>query len=207
MYSWFRTEPLEVAYQKATEQAFVMIADDLAEQHGPVLAQLDLPTSETLASTDGSKSALRAAIPASSANLRPLSERPVIAIFKVQAPSRSFEADILSQLTEYITVRLAELGAYRIIPQQQLKQEFDTQKKSSYDACYDESCQIELGKAVAAEKLMTPKLLKFGKKCALSAAVYDLRTETTDHSASVRTDCAIDTLIDAADQLIVKLAS
>ena len=54
---------------------------------------------------------------------------------------------------------------------------------------------------------MTPKLLKFGKKCALSAVIYDLRSETTDKSASARTDCHIDTLIDAADSLISKITN
>lgn len=186
MYSWYRTKPIEKAYRKSTEQAFLTIADDLAAKQKEIYAQLKFP-SKALA--DKTKT-----------------PRAITAVFDVQDPSGTFDKKILSQLTDYLTIGLAEKGAYRVIPKQQLQQELLTRKKTSYGACFDEGCQIELGKAVAAEKLMAPKLLKFGNKCALSAAIFDLRSETTDRSASARTDCAIEALIDAADELIQKLS-
>jgi len=189
LYSWYRTEPVEDAYRKATSKAFTKITRDLDSNRHKILAALDKP--------------IRRKVKPRARN----QALPIMAVFEVQSPTNSFDRKILAQLTDYITMGLAERRAFRVVPKQQLKQELSARKKSSYGSCFDESCQIELGKAVAAEKLMTPKVLKFGEKCALSAAIYDLRTETTDRSAAVRTKCATDALLDAADKLIRKLAN
>ena len=53
-------------------------------------------------------------------------------------------------------------------------------KAESHQDCYDQSCQIELGKAVAAHKSLSSRLVKIGDSCSLQSQIYDLRTETTE---------------------------
>ncbi len=130
----------------------------------------------------------------------------VIAVFDLEDASSTFDARSLSQLTEYLASRLGEIG-FRIVPRRQLKEQLTERKSDSLQACYDESCQIELGKAVAAQKVVSSKLLKVGDRCVITSTLYDLRTETTERSATVRTSCALSALLDSMDQVVAKLSS
>lgn len=79
------------------------------------------------------------------------------------------------------------------------------EKAGTYKACYDQGCQIELGKAIAAQKTLASKILKVGDKCAITATMFDLRTETAERSASYRVGCAADALMDGMDQIARQL--
>jgi hypothetical protein len=136
-------------------------------------------------------------------------ERPqlVVAVFLIHDASGKFKPSILEQLTEYLASRLTELAGYSVVPRDQLRQRLDEAKAESYQQCYDQSCQIELGRAVAAQRSLATNLLQVGNKCAISASLFDLKTEATAGAASVRTDCSDDALMDGVDQLAQKLAA
>ena len=72
----------------------------------------------------------------------------------------------------------------------------------SYRPCSDSACQIELGKALAAKKMLTTKVLRLGTACAMTATLYDLATETAEAAAAVRSGCSKSALVDGVDQLI-----
>jgi hypothetical protein len=129
----------------------------------------------------------------------------VAAVFDVEDPARVLDAATSAQLADYLGTRLSELGGYRVVPRRELQTQLRGSKQESLGGCYDEQCQIELGKAVAAQKILTSKVLRVGKSCALSGSIFDLRTESTDRSAAVRTSCSVDALLDASDQLLEKL--
>jgi hypothetical protein len=131
----------------------------------------------------------------------------VVAVFDVQDASGKLDAALLDQLTEYLAAQLIELARFRVIPRAQLRSRLLEEKKSSYKSCYDESCQIELGKAVAAEKSLQTRLLKIGKNCAITATLYDLRSETTEAASSIEGDCSENGLMSNVKQLAQKLAS
>jgi len=129
----------------------------------------------------------------------------VIAVFDVDGTGSGFEPATISNLTTYLAARIAETG-YKVVPRDQLRKELADQKAGSYAACVDESCQIELGKAVAAEKSLATKLIRIGNTCALTSTIYDLKTEATERAASVKTACADDALIDGIDKIVERLA-
>jgi hypothetical protein len=66
----------------------------------------------------------------------------------------------------------------------------------------DQSCQIELGKALAAEKTLATKILRLGPSCTLTSALYDLKTETAESAASVHSDCSLGAVAQALDRLV-----
>jgi len=85
---------------------------------------------------------------------------------------------------------------YGIADETQLRSRLQGEKVGSYRQCYDQSCQIELGKAIAAQKTLASKLLKVGETCAITATLYDLKTETAERGASVRVACEDSKLMD-----------
>jgi hypothetical protein len=130
----------------------------------------------------------------------------IVAVFDIQDASRKFDQDTLDQLTEYLAAKLTETAGFKVVPRDQLKERLRAEKKETYRACYEQSCQIELGKAIAAEKTLATKLLKVGEQCAITSILYDLRTETTDAAASVNTNCSEAGLLEGLSDIAYKMA-
>jgi hypothetical protein len=145
--------------------------------------------------------------PAKASELPALNEadRPVLAVFEMTGTQSSTTTLLLEQITEYLATRLAETGRFRIVPREQIRRVLLEQKRASYEECIDESCQIELGKAVAAQLSLRSQLIHIGNECALSATMYDLKLEVTSAGALVRTACTADKLLDGADVVVKKL--
>jgi hypothetical protein len=138
---------------------------------------------------------------ASGANTRDV----VLAIFDVEDASKQFDAAVTDQLTEYIAARVSGLAGYRVIPRDQVRARLQEQKAEGYKACYEESCQIEIGKALAAEKSLTTKLLRVGDACLMTSTLFDLKTETTERAASAKTPCGATALVGGVDQIMEQL--
>ncbi len=137
---------------------------------------------------------------------KPGPRRQIVAVFDVHDATKRFEKDVLVQLTNYLGTVLTSTGKYKTIPREQLRARILEQKTGSYKACVDESCQIALGKVVAAEKSLATQLLRVGSKCAVIANMFDLKTETAEKAARAKTDCSVDALMEAMDQIADQLA-
>jgi hypothetical protein len=136
---------------------------------------------------------------------------PVVAVFDLQDGARKgrLPDDSLDQLTDYLAALLTERVGYRVVPRDQLRARLAEQKTESFRQCFDQSCQIELGRALAAEKSLAAKVLHFGSKCAVTAVLYDLRSETTERAttknlASCRIEDFMKGLEDVVDHLAAK---
>jgi hypothetical protein len=129
----------------------------------------------------------------------------VIAVFDVQDAAKSFDGPTTDQLTEYLVARVSEVG-YRVVPRDQLRTQLVEAKVEGYKECFEQSCQIELGKAAAAEKSLATKILRIGDACAMTSTLYDLKSETTERAASARTDCSASALLGGVDRIVEQLA-
>ncbi|MFC1655221.1 hypothetical protein ACFL2F_05380, partial [Myxococcota bacterium] len=132
--------------------------------------------------------------------------RAIVAVFDIHDASKKLEKDALVQLTNYLGTLLTQSGAYKVIPQDQLRQNLLDEKKGSYKECFDERCRIELGKAMSAEKTLATTLIQVGSKCAVTSNLFDLKTETTDKGASVETGCSPDELLSAMKSIAGQLS-
>lgn len=132
----------------------------------------------------------------------------VLAIFGIE-DSRPAKEQLgeraLSSMGDYLSSRLAAGGAFQLVPPADLQKALAERKADSYQACYDESCQIEIGKELAAQKSLATKITRLGRKSLITATLYDLTTGTTDASASWKGRCGEDELIDAVDDLATQL--
>jgi len=112
---------------------------------------------------------------------------------------------VLDRLGGYLTTKLAASGAYKVIPRAQIKRRMTRQKRRSFRDCYAQSCQIELGKELAASHSLSCKLLKIGRRCILTAELYDLRTATTSSAATARGGCSEDAVVGLIDGAVKQL--
>jgi hypothetical protein len=135
----------------------------------------------------------------------------VVAVMNVEASSKTgFDKVTLLALSDQIRVYLAERGARvvdRSTQENALKGMVDEEKKKSYAACVDSSCQIPLGKALAASHILRSTIAKFGKACATNGELIDLKAEVTVAAGSARGDCEEEALLYAAESLAEQLIS
>jgi hypothetical protein len=129
----------------------------------------------------------------------------VVAVFEVLDSSNRLSKQERSDLTEYLMARLTAKGGYAVVPTDTLKQSLTDTKKESYKDCYDTSCQIALGKAVAAELVLTTKLLRVAGECAITATLFDVKKEATIKAATLDTRCEMKGLLDALKELVKQL--
>src|SRR5262245_60177125 len=96
-----------------------------------------------------------------------VSAQPVVAVFEIADPTVKKKADLetIHQLTEYLSGQIAEGGRYRVVPSDDLHRLLLEQKKDSFSSCFDEACQIEIGKALAAEKSLSTQIIHLGSSC------------------------------------------
>lgn len=130
---------------------------------------------------------------------------PIVAIFDVEDLTRKVAAPARAQLTEYLTATAARTLGWRVVPRAQLKAELESEKAKSLSACVDEACQIELGKAVAAQQALATKILEVGKQCAVTSTLYDLKTEAVIAAASVKVACSTNDLLGSLDEVVQQL--
>jgi len=101
-------------------------------------------------------------------------DRPVMAVFDLEDRGAGVAEQSRENLTQLLMVKLAECG-YQVVPREQIRERIREQQKESYKACYDESCQIELGRELAAQKSLSSQLMKIGTSCQLGATIFDLK--------------------------------
>jgi hypothetical protein len=131
---------------------------------------------------------------------------PIVAAFDVIDHTGQLTGDARGQLSEYVAVRAAQILGWRMVPRETIRARIRENKAEAMQTCFDPSCQIELGKALAAEKTLATELLRIGDTCALIATVFDLRTETAERASTVKTTCETNRLLDAIDPLLRELS-
>lgn len=113
----------------------------------------------------------------------------------------------MDQLTEYLATQVAQQLGFKVAPREQLRQRLAGVKTDSFKECYDRTCQIELGKALAANKTVSTSLIRVGDRCVFNATILDLKTEATDLAASADTGCDENSLLDGARNVVRELKS
>ena len=109
---------------------------------------------------------------------------PIVAVFNVEVKGLQLAPDVRDRLSDYLSGRMAEGGRYQVVPRDKLKERLVQAKKSSYKECYAQSCQIELGQELAAQKTLSTQVMKLGSQCRVNATLYDLARATTENSAT-----------------------
>ena len=59
----------------------------------------------------------------------------------------------------------------------------------SYKQCYDQKCQIEMGRLLSASHMMTSKVFKLGKECSVRISIIDLEKYAIIHARTATCGC------------------
>jgi|GEM_PF-4906791 len=134
-------------------------------------------------------------------------ERPRVAVFSLQDKTGKLSAQEQAQLTDFLRSKIADGGVFRVIAASRIKAKLAKLKKKSYDACYDEKCQIEIGRELAANKSLSFEVLRLGSRCMVISTLFDLRSSATDASASHGGGCTISNLVKSIETVTDKIKS
>ncbi len=104
---------------------------------------------------------------------------PIVAVFLMESRGSPLSGDELVGLTDYMATRLGEQGRFQIIPRDEIRKRLVDQKSRSYKDCVDRSCQIEIGRELAAQYTVSSSISKVGSS-GLAAAVVCLSYGVTD---------------------------
>jgi hypothetical protein len=148
------------------------------------------------------------AAPPPPAGLRADAKKWVIAVMDVEdinAKSKnSIDKGLVRNLGDQLRIFIAQTGVKTIdrsAQERALQDVIDQAKSASYKACYDDSCQIELGKALAASHILRSRITRFGSRCVLNAELIDLRAEVTIKASSARGGCAAEGFLNMSEEV------
>jgi len=127
-----------------------------------------------------------------------------VAVFDIQDKSGRLSARDIDALTDYLAGRLAEDGLFHVVPREEIKRRLVSQKAESYKACYDEACQIEIGREVAGQKSLSVSVAAVGQMCLVTASLFDLKKAATDVTASSRGSCGAEQLVEQLELVVEK---
>ncbi len=133
------------------------------------------------------------------------SSRPVVAVFPVQDVSKKLDKVLVDSLSEYMAAAIAENGRFSIQAPGDMRRVLSEKKTESYKECFDEGCRIELGRELAANKILSSKIIRLADTCTVTAALYDLRTQATDMTATADGKCSPKALKNSMDHVAAKI--
>lgn len=134
---------------------------------------------------------------------------PVVAVFGIEdarPPKIRLPANELENLTDYLAAKLSAGGKFKLVPNAQLRSALADKKAESYRACYDTSCQVEIGKELAAQKSLSTKIMMIGDQCFTVSTIYDLRESASDRSADHEGACDPKAISEALRKIALELA-
>jgi hypothetical protein len=88
---------------------------------------------------------------------------PVVAVFGLRDGTQALSEAERGQLTRYLAAQLAAGGRLLVVPEADLARALREKKAESYQECYDEACQIEIGRELAANKSVLTEVVKLGQ--------------------------------------------
>jgi len=131
-----------------------------------------------------------------------MAEKPVTAVLDFQTNNIS-QGDMRS-IISFLSAELFATGKYRVIDTAQ-RETILSELEFSASGCTDEACQLEIGKLLSAEYIVTGDIAVVGNRFILSARM--LETETSETSSIARgIYTSIDELIDDMPGFAVRLA-
>jgi formylglycine-generating enzyme required for sulfatase activity len=138
--------------------------------------------------------------------------RPVVAVFNVEGKRIKLDRALADALADHAAALLTETGRFQVVPRGQIRERLTSQKTASYKDCYEQSCQIEVGKELAAEKSLSIQVLRIGSACTVNVTLYDLKRAATEAATTEKARgtgaqvCGEDALLAALEGAVRKLA-
>lgn len=131
--------------------------------------------------------------------------KPIVAVFDIELRRVRLSKALVEALWETLTTKLTESGAYQVVPKDKLKSRLRKAKRRSFKRCYAKSCQLAIGRELAANKTISARITRVGRTCLFSLKVWDLRKATAEKAAQAKGKCGESALLSAVESAVAKL--
>ncbi len=132
-------------------------------------------------------------------------ERQVVAVFELEAKGLGLEPAQRDRLTDYLCSLMAAEPRFQVVPRAQVKDRLRAATADSYRVCYDQGCQIEIGRELAAQKTLSAQVLRLGAQCKVSLTLYDLKRASSDGAANESGGCGEEALVASVERALATL--
>jgi hypothetical protein len=122
-------------------------------------------------------------------------EAPAVVVFDIELCDVSLDAKTLKNLTEYLSVLVAE-GDYRVVPRERV---------AKAGAC-DHGCRVKVAHEVSAQKFLVTRIFKISESCRVTGALYNLDGKTIVKAAAAGGKCGQADILAAVEEVGGKLA-
>jgi len=129
--------------------------------------------------------------------------RTSVAVYPIKPAGA--EASLATAMTALLTARLTPCPKLKVIEEAMLKTVMERQAMNASDACDDTSCQVEIGKLVKAQKMITGSLSKLGTKYFFSTSLIDIQSGAVEFSTDDQCPCTEDQLDQLVDAAVAKI--
>jgi TolB-like protein len=124
-----------------------------------------------------------------------------LAVYSIK--SAGADEALAPAITATLVANLTPSPKLQVIEEAMLKVVMERQGLNASDACDDTSCQVEIGKLLKAQKMVTGNLAKMGHKYSLFLNLVDIQTGVTEFNTQDSCACAEDQL----DELVAAAAA
>ncbi|MCK5804938.1 MAG: SUMF1/EgtB/PvdO family nonheme iron enzyme [Lentisphaeria bacterium] len=131
--------------------------------------------------------------------------KPIAAVFPIEVRRVRISAADRETLGETLGAKLTGRGGYLVIPKDQLQEKLRRQKKRSYKRCYAKSCQIAIGQELAAQKAISTRITRIGRRCQVIIKVWDLKKSAAERAATSTGRCSAASLLGLIEAATTKL--
>ena len=127
--------------------------------------------------------------------------RPTISVFNFET-SGLFQGE-MRLLVDFLSSNIIETKKYKVIEREQ-RQAVLSEIEFSNSDCTDEKCQLEIGRMLSANQIVTGSVGKFGERYLITAKLIDVETAQSKNASS-KVYSSLNDLLDDSKTLVLKL--
>jgi len=129
-----------------------------------------------------------------------------LAVMEIDDQSGKLDKRMLEAAAEALRTEIGATNKFVLISKERQRAVIKEQKKESWKECYDQSCRIQLGQALAADTVLQSSVNLFGGTYTLTSELIDLAKEATIKTAKADFDGSEKGLADAIKSIAAQLA-
>ena len=132
---------------------------------------------------------------------------PRVVVFDLELRRIKLSREGAEILRDYMANKLAATKVYRVVPGDKIRAALNREQVNSKKVCFAQSCQIRVGRALAADRSLSIQVMRIGRRCTLQATLYNLESQVSEKGASATGGCREEHLQAAINRVVHKLAS
>ena len=137
--------------------------------------------------------------------LAPTAVQLKLVVFPISSKGTTLQQDVWQKLSVFLNAKMASNPNFQIVSGQATADKALAVAPADDKQCQQTGCQLGVGQALGAERVLRTKVAMFGSKCALSAVLFEVGKGVAVGGHSVTVACSEEALIGAVEEVAAKL--